>query len=64
MTSSASAFFVSPFEEAACLTVDGFGDFVSSLSAVGNRVMVEPRAGRSIVGLGAGPVGKRLYFDR
>ncbi len=31
----ASAFFVSPFEEAACLTVDGFGDFLSSMGAVG-----------------------------
>src|SRR5438132_3922757 len=31
----ASAFYCSPFEEAACLTVDGFGDFLSSLSAVG-----------------------------
>lgn len=31
----ASAFFCSPFEEAACLTVDGFGDFLSSMSAVG-----------------------------
>jgi carbamoyltransferase len=30
-----SAFFCSPFEEAACLTVDGFGDFLSSLSAIG-----------------------------
>jgi carbamoyltransferase len=31
----ASAFFCSPFEEAACLTVDAFGDFLSSMSAVG-----------------------------
>ena len=31
----ASAFFCSPFEEAACLTVDGFGDFLSSMSATG-----------------------------
>jgi len=31
----ASAFFCSPFEEAACLTIDGFGDFLSSMSAVG-----------------------------
>jgi carbamoyltransferase len=31
----ASTFFVSPFEEAACLTVDGFGDFVSTMLAVG-----------------------------
>ncbi len=32
---AASAFFCSPFEEAMCLTVDGFGDFVSTLMAVG-----------------------------
>lgn len=31
----ASAFFVSPFEEAACLSLDGFGDFVSMQRAVG-----------------------------
>lgn len=31
----ASAFYCSPFEEAACLTVDGFGDFVSTMLAVG-----------------------------
>lgn len=31
----ASAFYCSPFDEAACLTVDGFGDFLSSMSAVG-----------------------------
>jgi carbamoyltransferase len=31
----ASAFFVSPFEEAACLSIDGFGDFVSTMRAVG-----------------------------
>jgi carbamoyltransferase len=38
----ASAFFCSPFEEAACLTVDGFGDFLSSMSALGrgNRIEV------------------------
>jgi carbamoyltransferase len=33
----ASTFFCSPFEEAACLTVDGFGDFVSSMMAVGRH---------------------------
>jgi carbamoyltransferase len=32
---AASAFFVSPFEEAACLSIDGFGDFVSAMRAVG-----------------------------
>jgi carbamoyltransferase len=31
----ASAFYVSPFEEAACLSMDGFGDFVSCMRAVG-----------------------------
>jgi carbamoyltransferase len=31
----ASAFFVSPFEEAACLSIDGFGDFVSTMRAMG-----------------------------
>jgi carbamoyltransferase len=31
----ASAFFVSPFDEAACLSIDGFGDFVSTMRAVG-----------------------------
>jgi carbamoyltransferase len=31
----ASAFFISPFEEAACLSIDGFGDFVSTMRAVG-----------------------------
>ncbi len=38
----ASTFFCSPFEEAACLTVDGFGDFLSSMAAVGrgNRIDV------------------------
>jgi carbamoyltransferase len=37
----ASAFFCSPFEEAACLTVDGFGDFVSSVSAHGRGRQLE-----------------------
>ena len=31
----ASAFYVSPFEEAAVLSLDGFGDFVSGMRAVG-----------------------------
>ena len=30
-----SAFFISPFEEAACLSIDGFGDFVSTMRGVG-----------------------------
>jgi carbamoyltransferase len=37
----ASAFFCSPFEEAACLTVDGFGDFVSTMLAVGRGNKIE-----------------------
>ena len=32
----ASAFFVSPFEEAAILSIDGFGDFVSTMLAEGH----------------------------
>jgi carbamoyltransferase len=38
----ASAFFCSPLDEAMCLTVDGFGDFVSTMTAVGrgNRIEV------------------------
>jgi carbamoyltransferase len=31
----ASAFYVSPFEEAACLSLDAFGDFVSTMRGVG-----------------------------
>jgi carbamoyltransferase len=37
----ASAFYCSPFEEAMCLTVDGFGDFVSTMMAVGRGSAVE-----------------------
>jgi carbamoyltransferase len=37
----ASAFFCSPFEEAMCLTVDGFGDFVSAMLAVGRGPRLE-----------------------
>ena len=37
----ASAFFCSPFEEAMCLTVDGFGDFVSTMMAVGRGNSLE-----------------------
>jgi carbamoyltransferase len=37
----ASAFFCSPFEEAMCLTVDGFGDFVSTMMAVGRGSSVD-----------------------
>lgn len=37
----ASAFFCSPYEEAACLSVDGFGDFVSTMMAVGRGNAVD-----------------------
>jgi carbamoyltransferase len=36
-----SAFFCSPFEEAACLSLDGFGDFVSTMLAIGRGNAVE-----------------------
>jgi carbamoyltransferase len=41
----ASAFFVSPFEEAAVLSIDGFGDFASTMLAAGrgNRFEVLDR---------------------
>ena len=41
----ASAFFVSPFEDAACCAIDGFGDFVSTSYALGraNRIRVLDR---------------------
>lgn len=44
-THIASAFLVSPFEEAAVLSVDGFGDFASTMLAVGrgNRYEVLDR---------------------
>jgi carbamoyltransferase len=37
----ASAFFCSPYEEAMCLSVDGFGDFVSTMLAVGRGGTIE-----------------------
>ena len=37
----ASAFFCAPFEEAACLSIDGFGDFCSSMSAIGRGNKLE-----------------------
>jgi carbamoyltransferase len=37
----ASAFFCSPFDEAACLSVDGFGDFVSTMLAAGRGTAIE-----------------------
>ena len=38
---AASSFYCSPFAEAACLTVDGFGDFLSSMAAVGRGSRLE-----------------------
>jgi carbamoyltransferase len=38
---AASAFYVSPFEDAAVLTVDGFGDFASTMLAVGRGTKLE-----------------------
>ena len=42
---AASAFYVSPFDDAAVLTLDGFGDFASTMLAVGrgNRLEVLDR---------------------
>jgi len=37
----ASAYFCAPFDEAACLSIDGFGDFCSSMSAVGRGNKLE-----------------------
>lgn len=37
----ASAFFASPFEEAAILSIDGFGDFTSTMTAVGKGNQIE-----------------------
>ena len=37
----ASAFFVSPFESAACCAIDGFGDFVSTSFAIGSGDRLE-----------------------
>jgi carbamoyltransferase len=37
----ASAFFVSPFERAALLSIDGFGDFVSTMWAAGEGNSIE-----------------------
>ena len=37
----ASAFFVSPFDTAACCAIDGFGDFVSTSFAVGTANHLE-----------------------
>src|SRR5213076_1604176 len=32
----ASAFFASPFDEAACLSIDGSGDFTTTMTAIGD----------------------------
>jgi carbamoyltransferase len=40
---AASAFFVSPFEEAAVLSLDGFGDFASAMLARGSAETLEVR---------------------
>ncbi|MEO7177109.1 MAG: carbamoyltransferase N-terminal domain-containing protein, partial [Saprospiraceae bacterium] len=37
----ASAFFVSPFDEAALLSVDGFGDFTSTMTGIGRGNQIE-----------------------
>ncbi|HRJ79180.1 MAG: Decarbamoylnovobiocin carbamoyltransferase [Planctomycetes bacterium] len=39
---AASSFFASPFERAAILTLDGFGDFASCLAAVGEGSAIRP----------------------
>lgn len=38
----ASSYFCCPWEEAICLTVDGFGDFASTMRAVGRGNRIEP----------------------
>lgn len=42
MAHLASAFFVSPFQEAAVVSVDGFGDFVSTKWALGKAERITP----------------------
>src|SRR5213078_3623734 len=37
----ASSFFVSPFERAALLSIDGFGDFISTMWAFGDEQSIE-----------------------
>ena len=37
----ASAFFVSPFEDAAICAIDGFGDYVITSTAIGDRNTIE-----------------------
>ena len=43
----ASSFFVSPFEQAALLSIDGFGDFVSTMWGKGCGNKIESAAGSS-----------------
>jgi len=43
----ASAFFASPFEEAAVISIDGFGDFSSAMWGVGKGNQIEVRGGVS-----------------
>src|SRR5208337_4735191 len=38
----ASSFLVSPFEQAALLSVDGFGDFVSTMGGLGKENSIKP----------------------
>jgi len=38
----ASSFLVSPFEQAALLSVDGFGDFVSTMGGLGKENSIQP----------------------
>lgn len=40
----ACGFLLSPFESAAILSIDGMGDFVSTVTAVGNGTKIEKRA--------------------
>ncbi len=37
----ASSFLVSPFDEAACISIDGFGDFVSTMRGIGHGNKIE-----------------------
>ena len=53
---AASAFFVSPFEEAAILTVDGFGDFASTLLARRPRKPLRGARPRALPALARDPL--------
>ncbi|MES2417947.1 MAG: carbamoyltransferase C-terminal domain-containing protein [Bacteroidota bacterium] len=37
----ASAFFASPFEKSALISIDGFGDFTSTMTGIGNKNQIE-----------------------